>query len=659
MTNEKGTAESQASQVGEGTLTWPPPGLERMQGDLFVIAARAALSGGFLVLPLLFVVAREQDFATLGPFADVWWVPVILAAIGLTFALDALVRSARTMRRTARALESGYDLITVAHVLADSTHDMGFLLQGARHFSVMSPTERRSIASSRVLALVLLAGAGLWLSVVLTMGLFIAARGLISPSGLRILTLGPALVAYATGGLATAVQDMRVRRARRVWHKQPWSDDLASQEVQRWRASRARFGTAARSPHDPRLARLLARAAVLVGALGLVVAAAVMTLVPAAAVGTILTAVAMPTIDGYRPRAARLEAFRIHVTSGDVAITAVQAGQILHDLMYVGSDGEPSAGERPPSRRIAQPWLPDLGEIANPLGLEPFAWGDSLIERVAEGVGPEQREYLAAIAAHPASADFSRLARATLLDAGSARWETPFPATMTVATMPLPRFSSLRGAANAHVAAAAYALSAGRDDQAERLLSEVISVGFLLGDQGPTLIDNLVGYALIEVGGEALGDLYRVTGQTGAAAELSRLGQVAERSARLMRVDLAQGTEAWVRSLPPMVLDTTLVRGLRWEYFMNVATMAPCLNMHRMVFGADESYETFLEQARESLVRWPSDEAVFEIAQYGWIGAREPAGQTMLGRAAALFMSTEEYSCGAFIRHMQAGGLVQ
>jgi hypothetical protein len=138
--------EAQASQDlsdGDRRLTWPPPGLERMQDDMGVIATRAALAGGLLALPLLFVVAREQDFATQGPFADAWWVTIIFATVGLAF---ALVRLVRTMRRASRAFESGYRAATVLQVLADSTRDMGFLLMGARHFSVMDAHEREVVA---------------------------------------------------------------------------------------------------------------------------------------------------------------------------------------------------------------------------------------------------------------------------------------------------------------------------------------------------------------------------------------------------------------------------------------------------------------------------------------------------------------------------------
>ena len=647
--------EAHASQDlpdGDRRLTWPPPGLERMQGDLGVIATRAALAGALLALPLLFVVAREQDFATQGPFADAWWVTIIFATVGLAFALDALVRLVRTMRRASRALESGYRAATVLQVLADSTRDMGFLLTGARHFSVMDAHEREVVASIRIAALALVVASGLWLTVALCVGLFFAARGLISPLGLQMVTLVPASIGYMTGGVATMVQEGRVRRARKVWHKQPWSADLTSEELRRWQA-----GVGGETPpkREAGLAQVVKGMAFVVGGLAIVVALPVFTLMPASAVGPIVTAIAMPGLDNFRPRAARVEAFRTYATDGDVAITPIEAGELLQVLMYVGSTEEPSAGERAPARQFAQPWLPDAGDAPNPFGLNPFTWGDSLIGRVADGVGPEQRAYLAQIAAHPAAGEFSRLAQATEIDVGSARWERPFPPGTTMATIPIPDFSTIRKAANAHIAAAAYEVVKGDNDRAERLLSEVISVGFLLSDQGPTLIDNVIGHRLVNAGGAALEDLYRVSGQIEAAAELSRLKQVAERVAALIRVQLTHGSaEAWVRALPEIVLDSALARGIRWEYFIGFTTMAPCLNLHGIVFGADDSYTAFIEEARESLVRWPSDEAVFQIAKHGWIGAVEPVNPPLLGTILSLYMNTRDNSCSALVRHMQA-----
>jgi len=163
---------------------WPPPGLERIQGDLLTVAQRAGLASILLVLPLLLIAAREQDFASLGPFADAWWVPPFLMTVGLALALDAMARLTRGLRRSARAVDGGYDVLTVLRVLSDGGHDTGFLINGARHFAVLEPREREGIASIRVVAAVLLASAGTWMILAVTIGLFFAARGALSPRAL-------------------------------------------------------------------------------------------------------------------------------------------------------------------------------------------------------------------------------------------------------------------------------------------------------------------------------------------------------------------------------------------------------------------------------------------------------------------------------------------
>jgi hypothetical protein len=634
-------------------LRWPPPGLERMQGDLYVIAARAALAGALLVLPMLFVVAREQDFATFGPFADAWWVPIVLTTVGLGFALDALARLARTLRRTSHALTRGYTTETLLCVLADVQNDMGFLLSGARHFSVVDQRERVAVAWLRVTAGLLLASAGMWLLLAMSIGLLLSPRGLLAPATLVGLTLLPAAAGYVGGGVATLVQQSRVRRARRRWHEQPWADDLDAGEVRAWQESApltATDGGGTPPGRDP----LLRPAAAGVLFTALLVTLPVLTLVPSSAIAPVLTTISMPTYDSYRSRAARAEAYRSYVVEGDPAISAAEAGRLLQDLMFVGElEGRPPS-ERAPSTRFERAWFPDGLDAANPTGMPAYAWPDSLIERVGRGVDPGVVSYLREVTDHPASALLSTLARATALDAASARWETPFPQGMRMATLPIPRFRPLRDAAKVQVAAAAVALAEGRRADAERALRELISVGFLLGDEGPTLLDNIVGYSLIEEGGAALGDLFRVTGRAGDAAVLSRLSQVAERAGQLATMEYARGPEAFVRSLPGMVMDTTLMRGLRWEYFINLATMAPCLNVHRMVFGADEAFNQFVEEARTSLVQWPSEEALFDLARRGWVGGVDPAEATVVGWLTGLYMSHEENSCAQFVRHMQA-----
>ena len=160
---ESSQSDSDARRTEAPGLRWPPPGLERLQGDLIRVSIRAALAGAILVLPLLFVLGRDLDFATLGPFADAWWVTLVLAIIGLSFAADALVRAMTLMRRVAKALEQGYDLATIKLVIVDGDRDMGFLITGSRYFSGMDRREREAIGTLRVLATFLYALAGIWM----------------------------------------------------------------------------------------------------------------------------------------------------------------------------------------------------------------------------------------------------------------------------------------------------------------------------------------------------------------------------------------------------------------------------------------------------------------------------------------------------------------
>lgn len=635
-------------------LKWPPPGLERTQGDLWRVAVSAGLAGVFLVLPLLFIAGRVHGFATFGPFADAWWVTLGLATVGLAFALDALVRASTTLRRAGRARARGYGLDTIAQVLADSGRDMGFLLSGARQFSVMDARERSAIVAIRVTAALLVTAAGLWLNFGMAFGLFLAARGTLGPGQLVTFVLAPAGVAYLCGVVATLVQDTRVRRARRVWYQQPWSEDLALEEIAAWHTN-APWGPTLSEPSEA-VGRPLVWAGMAVGVAAIIIVAPVLTLAPASAVAPILTTVAAPSFDAYRPRVAAAEAYRSYTADGDVSVGAAEAGAWLHTLMFVGVDREAGPGERAPSSRFSEPWFDDADDEGGPLFLPRHLWGDSLITRVDRGLSVEQLDYLADIVDHPASELFSRLASATALDVGSARWVTPFPSGTTVATVPVPRFGAFRRAADVHVARAAFAFSEGRLDDAEQLLREVVAVGFLLADDGPTLIDNLIGITIVERGGGALASFYRASGQIEASSELSRLRLVAERAANRVPT-LDTSPEGFVNALPDLVLDSTGVRGFRWEYFINLATIAPCMNVHRMVFGPGAEYSAFIEEARASLVRFPSEEAFFELARYGWLGGTESVRPPMLRRLAALFMNDSEDSCASMVQQVEwAGG---
>lgn len=621
-------------------LRWPPPGLERMQGDLWRVAARSALSGGVLVLPLLFVLSRRQDFASQGPLADAWWVTFVLATVGLGLAMDAFANVSRVLRRGASALERGYDSRTVVFVLSDLRRDMGFLLQGRRHFSVMEPKARAGVAHLRVLAVGFFALAGIWLSAALGVLLLVAARGGITPTGLWMTTLLPAAFFYAVGIVASGLEGIRVQKARREWFSQPWSKDLVVEEIEGWREDLAKLAEPALQGrvHAAR-APLLRRAGMLAVAVAVVVAVPVLGLFFTSAAGRIVLGLAVPAFDRVQQRAAEVEAFRGYGVAPDPSVTPAEAGEILQNLLYAGRADPPADGELEPSLRIEADWLPNYSD-GNPVGAEPHRWPEEIFHAVTDQPSQELVSYLADVAAHEGHAHFARLARASDLDAAVGRWLDPLPSTINFVSIPIPH--------------GFIELLEGRPDRAEEAIREVISVGLLLGDQAPTLIDNLVGYVIAAGGGQALEHFYLATGQTREAAELAALREVSSRTADRIHATLPNGIESLVRALPDIVSDSGAVRGLRWELFAVVTTLTPCLNLQRMVFGPDDGYTRFVERAHDILVRWPSEEGLFELARAGYQGGAADVRPSILVRVLGVSTRSGPGTCSDLLASMEA-----
>ena len=617
---------------------WPPPGLERLQGDLWRVAVRAALAGIFLVLPLLFATTYPQDLATMGPFADAWWITLVLATVGLAFAIDAFTRLARLFRRTRHAVERGYGVPTVLKVVSDRRRDMGFLMRGARHFSLLDRPARDVLVTLRLLTPALHAAAGLWLCLALAVGLVVAARGWMGPGLLAFVTLAPAGVLYLFGAITGLTEDARVRAVRKEWYGGAWEDDLDPERAEAW--EEMAHGPARPEAEEVAVSsvRALGRLALLTSVATAIVFLPVLLLLPAAAIGPALTRVSVPGYQAIQRRAAELEVYRAFRVTPDASVTPGEAGRLLQNLAYVGSTDSVPAGELEPPLRIEAPWIPGTPG-SNPVGAPPARWHDTLFVAAAGSASTELRGYLASIAGHRAKGDFSRLARAQRLDAAVARWEG-------ITTLPSPSLSGLRAGAHAHIASAGHELVQGRPEPAETLVRELISVGFLLADQGPTLMDNLLGHFMIREGGLALEQLWRVTGRTEQAAELVDARAAAERAAERIQLPRPRSSEALARMLPEIILNPGTVRGLAWESFGLMATLAPCMNLNRVVFGAGDDYRDFVAAAKEALVVWPSEEAVFRVASEGFLGSASGADRFRPGRLLRLSVRSGEGSCG-------------
>ena len=87
-------------------------------------------------------------------------------------------------------------------------------------------------------------------------------------------------------------------------------------------------------------------------------------------------------------------------------------------------------------------------------------------------------------------------------------------------------------------------------------LRELISTGFLLIDEGPTLLDNLMGVVLADLGGDALEAFYRRTGQSVLAEELAWARNSALGAARKARAGLIpEDIHALLQGIPDLVGD--------------------------------------------------------------------------------------------------------
>jgi hypothetical protein len=221
-------------------------------------------------------------------------------------------------------------------------------------------------------------------------------------------------------------------------------------------------------------------------------------------------------------------------------------------------------------------------------------------------------------AGHPAHEEFHLLARAQLADVVSGRWTLPFPDSLTFQELPWPRFQAFRTAGLAQVARAAVEVAESRPEEAEHTLRELIATGFLLIDQGPTLLDNLIGVELTRMGADGLEAYYARTGRPELAESLGWAREGALAAARKARAGLIpEDAQALLQGVPSLVENETALRGLRWEYFATFNMLAPCINLHKMVFGPDDSYAQWRRRAERAIVRVPGEQRLFDLAEGG------------------------------------------
>lgn len=634
-------------------LSWPPPGVERLQGSLWRVIGLAWTGSLILVLPLLWALAVEQPFYSLGPFEDNWELGMGIAAIGAVLVIFSLWQLWTTTRAATHAADLGYGVYTILEVACDSGRDTGFLIQGKRHFFSLDEAHQEAVVRARLRGAVLLLGAALWLLFGFGVAILLAARGFVTPSGIWLITMGPMGLMTLVGAFFMITQDTTVRALQTEWNAQEGANRIHT-ESEAWNRRLDDAGSSiALGPGARGEAGRFKAAGVGVLILLLLGFAPAATVAVTTAIGPLLAERAVPTFLAVQEAAGGAEVLRRFDLEKDPSIAAGPAGEALQNLAWVGDPGDPEPMEAGPARTYAEPWFPSLGFP------DAFSEGVAaeLMERPLSSFDESEQAALRQAANHPAQEEFTLLARAELADVVSGRLELPFPDSVVFSELPWPRFQAFRTAGLARVARAAVAASEGRNDEAELALRELISTGFLLIDQGPTLLDNLVGVELTRMGADGLEGYYRGQGRTVESESLAWAREGALAAANKARAGLIpEDARALLQGVPELVENEDALRGLRWEYFATFHMLGPCINTHKMVFGPDETYEEWRRRAERSIVRTAGEQALFDLAESGVVGSGVQQADGFFSRFLALVLGNGRApgSCAALIASLDA-----
>jgi hypothetical protein len=605
-----------------------------------------------LVLPLLWALAVEQPFYSLGPFEDNWQLGLGISILGAVLVVVAFWLFFGILRGAGQAADIGYGVLTILEVATDSRRDTGFLIQGKRHFASLDSAGLIRVVKARLRGAGLVLAGALWLVVGFGLSIVLAARGFVTPSGIWLMTWGPTGLMTIVGLVLLVGQNSTVRAARNEWQAQEGSDRVRAESAA-WSDTLEQAGDAvvlgAGSKGDG--GRFRTGAAVLV-ALFVIALLPTMTISVTTAIGPILAEIAVPSFQPVQEAAGGAEALRRYRLTQDPTISPDDAGAALQNLAFVGGRSTPEPTERSPSTTYATDWFPNADYFPDPFS-ETVA--SDLVTRDMATFSEQEQASLRQAATHPAQAEFELLARAQLIDVVSARWRLPFPDSTTFQDLWAP-FPALRTAGLARVAKAAAELADGQPQEAEGTLRELISTGFLLIDEGPTMLDNLMGVVLADMGGDALEAYYRRTGQNVLADELEWARSSALGAARKARAGLIpEDIHSLLQGIPDLVEAEDALRGLRWEYFATFNTLAPCINLHKMVFGPDETYEDWRERVRDALVRMDGERELFELAESSVVGAGRGQLEGFFPRFLSLTLGSggAPGSCASLIASLQ------
>jgi hypothetical protein len=176
------------------------------------------------------------------------------------------------------------------------------------------------------------------------------------------------------------------------------------------------------------------------------------------------------------------------------------------------------------------------------------------------------------------------------------------------------------------VSRAAWHLANGRRDSAETVLRSIASYGFVLIDNGTTVMDELIGAVIVGIGRDALRQFYVITGDPRAAAA----AVAASPKLSGQQPSRPLNATATVGELRAQLLESAANPSVRRaERFEDLGKLAvsECTNVRELMFGARPDVSDAFRRARQELARYPAEQALLDLEARRMDGiARSVAG---------------------------------
>jgi hypothetical protein len=296
----------------------------------------------------------------------------------------------------------------------------------------------------------------------------------------------------------------------------------------------------------------------------------------------------------------------------DPAVTPEMAGAALHRLRPMQSaDGFVVR----PAAPLTIPWADTRLTAAQFADLQSKWWNGpdakQIITTAATGLSAPDRAWLAQLAKAELWQEFDLVTKARQVDVVGQSLVTPFAEEASRFRIPSPAFRNTRALAHAAVARAAHYVAIGEPAQAEQILRSVLSLGFILIDDGFGTLDGLVGRVIVDVGRDGLHQLY----QTGYHPE--RLAATALAAAPLRQVQASERrvTAAQVEADARARLnDPSLPRTVRLDEMQRLG-WSRCGSLSSVLLGPSSETEQALAQARSTLPRTDAERAVIDLLE--------------------------------------------